>query len=108
MELDRAPDQRLDVGLEAGIGANERDAEALRGSLADRLTVLSLSLVYRGTAIPIAWKILRGNRSARSARRVLLLEALANQRDGKNEDIVDLLFDGHAFLKLNRACSPRS
>lgn len=31
-------------------------------SLADRLTVLSLSLVYRGTAIPIAWKVLRGNR----------------------------------------------
>ena len=30
-------------------------------SLADRLTVLSLSLVYRGTAIPVAWKILRGN-----------------------------------------------
>ena len=31
-------------------------------SLADRLTVLSLSLVYRGTAIPIAWKVLWGNR----------------------------------------------
>src|SRR5208283_603043 len=31
-------------------------------SLADRLTVLSLSWVYRGTAIPIAWKVLRGNR----------------------------------------------
>src|SRR5512135_3506357 len=30
-------------------------------SLADRLTVLSLSLVYRGTAIPVAWRVLRGN-----------------------------------------------
>src|ERR1700736_1650001 len=30
-------------------------------TLGDRLTVLSLSLVYRGTAIPVAWKILRGN-----------------------------------------------
>jgi Transposase DDE domain len=30
-------------------------------SLTDRLTVLSLSLVYRGTAIPVAWKVLRGN-----------------------------------------------
>lgn len=30
-------------------------------SLCDRLTVLSLSLVYRGTAIPVAWKVLRGN-----------------------------------------------
>jgi hypothetical protein len=30
-------------------------------TLADRLTVLSLSLVYRGTAIPVAWKVLRGN-----------------------------------------------
>lgn len=30
-------------------------------TLADRLTVLSLSLVYRGTAIAVAWKILRGN-----------------------------------------------
>ena len=30
-------------------------------SLADRLTVLSLSLVYRGTAIPVAWTVLRGN-----------------------------------------------
>ena len=31
-------------------------------SPAGRLTVLSLSLVDRGTAIPIAWKVLRGNR----------------------------------------------
>jgi len=31
-------------------------------TLADRLTVLSLSLVYRGTAIPVAWKVLWGNR----------------------------------------------
>lgn len=31
-------------------------------TLGDRLTVLSLSLVDRGTAIPVAWKILRGNR----------------------------------------------
>src|SRR4051812_35614530 len=31
-------------------------------TLGNRLTVLSLSLVYRGTAIPVAWKILRGNR----------------------------------------------
>ena len=30
-------------------------------SLHDRLTVLSLSLVYRGTAIPVAWKVLQGN-----------------------------------------------
>lgn len=30
-------------------------------SLHDRLTVLSLSLVYRGTAIPVAWKVLPGN-----------------------------------------------
>jgi DDE family transposase len=30
-------------------------------SLSDRLTVLSLSLVYRGTAIPVAWKVLQGN-----------------------------------------------
>ena len=30
-------------------------------SLADRLTVLSLNLVYRGTAIPVAWKVLPGN-----------------------------------------------
>jgi hypothetical protein len=30
-------------------------------TLADRLTVLSLSLVYRGTAIPVAWEVLRGN-----------------------------------------------
>src|SRR5215208_3740072 len=29
-------------------------------TLGNRLTVLSLSLVYRGTAIPVAWKILRG------------------------------------------------
>jgi len=30
-------------------------------TLGNRLTVLSLSLVYRGTAIPVAWKVLRGN-----------------------------------------------
>jgi hypothetical protein len=30
-------------------------------SLFDRLTVLSLSVVYRGTAIPVAWKVLRAN-----------------------------------------------
>jgi hypothetical protein len=30
-------------------------------TLGDRLTVLSLSLVYRGTALPVAWKALRGN-----------------------------------------------
>jgi hypothetical protein len=30
-------------------------------SLSDRLTVLSLSIVYRGTAIPVAWKVLRAN-----------------------------------------------
>lgn len=30
-------------------------------TLGDRLTVLSISLVYRGTAIPVAWKILPGN-----------------------------------------------
>lgn len=30
-------------------------------SLCDRLTVLSLSVVYRGTAIPVAWKVLRAN-----------------------------------------------
>jgi hypothetical protein len=29
--------------------------------LFDRLVVLSLSIVYRGTAIPVAWKVLRGN-----------------------------------------------
>ena len=28
-------------------------------SLFDRLIVLSISIVYRGTAIPVAWKILR-------------------------------------------------
>jgi hypothetical protein len=31
-------------------------------SLFDRLVVLSLSIVYRGTAIPVAWVVLRGNR----------------------------------------------
>jgi len=31
-------------------------------TLSDRLTVLSVGLVYRGTAIPVAWKILWGNR----------------------------------------------
>jgi hypothetical protein len=30
-------------------------------SLADRLVVLSVSVVYRGTSIPVAWKVLRGN-----------------------------------------------
>jgi hypothetical protein len=30
-------------------------------TLFDRLTILSLSLVYRGTAIPVAWKIFRAN-----------------------------------------------
>lgn len=30
-------------------------------TLGSRLTVLSVSLVYRGAAIPVAWKILRGN-----------------------------------------------
>jgi hypothetical protein len=30
-------------------------------SLADRFTVLSLSLVYRGSALPVAWKILPAN-----------------------------------------------
>ena len=30
-------------------------------TLGDRLTILSLSLVYRGTAIPVAWKVLWGN-----------------------------------------------
>ena len=31
-------------------------------TLADRFTVLAISVVYRGTAIPVAWKILHGNR----------------------------------------------
>jgi hypothetical protein len=30
-------------------------------TLGDRLTVLSISLVYRGAAIPVAWEVLRGN-----------------------------------------------
>jgi Transposase DDE domain len=30
-------------------------------SLADRLTVLSISVVYRGCALPVAWKVLHGN-----------------------------------------------
>jgi hypothetical protein len=30
-------------------------------SLADRLTVLAISVVYRGCAVPVAWTILRGN-----------------------------------------------
>jgi len=30
--------------------------------LFDRLVVLSLSIVYRGTAVPVAWKVLRGNK----------------------------------------------
>ena len=31
-------------------------------TLADRFSVLAISVVYRGTAIPVAWKILHGNR----------------------------------------------
>jgi hypothetical protein len=31
-------------------------------SLGDRLTILAVSIVYKGTAIPIAWKILPANR----------------------------------------------
>jgi len=30
-------------------------------ALSDRLTVLAISVLYRGCAIPVAWKILRGN-----------------------------------------------
>lgn len=30
-------------------------------SLGDRLTILSISVVYRGSAIPVSWKILRAN-----------------------------------------------
>jgi Transposase DDE domain len=30
-------------------------------TLADRLTVLALSVVYRGCAVPVAWTVLRGN-----------------------------------------------
>ena len=30
-------------------------------TLGDRLTVLSISVVYRGCALPVAWKVLRGN-----------------------------------------------
>lgn len=30
-------------------------------SLGDRFTVLSISVVYRGSAIPVAWKVLRAN-----------------------------------------------
>jgi hypothetical protein len=30
-------------------------------SLADRLTVLAVSVVYRGCAVPVAWTVLRGN-----------------------------------------------
>jgi hypothetical protein len=30
-------------------------------SLADRLTVLTISVVYRGCAVPVAWTVLRGN-----------------------------------------------
>jgi Transposase DDE domain len=30
-------------------------------ALGDRLTVLSISVVYRGCALPVAWKVLRGN-----------------------------------------------
>src|SRR5262249_13289789 len=37
MELDRAPDQRLDVGLEAGIGAHERRRQPRRRLLPARL-----------------------------------------------------------------------
>lgn len=43
------PSQRVALALDAT-------------TLGDRLTVLSLSLVYRGTAIPVAWKVLLGNR----------------------------------------------
>jgi hypothetical protein len=51
-------------------------------SLADRLTVLSLSLVYRGTAIPIAWKVLRGNRPhSWKPERLKLLRWFADQVD---------------------------
>jgi hypothetical protein len=31
-------------------------------SLGDRLTILTISIVYKGAAVPIAWKILPGNR----------------------------------------------
>ncbi len=30
-------------------------------SLGDRLTILAVSLVYKGCAVPIAWKILKAN-----------------------------------------------
>ena len=30
-------------------------------TLGDRFTVLSVSVVYRGSAIPVAWKVLPGN-----------------------------------------------
>jgi hypothetical protein len=33
-------------------------------NLGDRFTVLTISVVYRGLAIPIAWKVLRGNHPA--------------------------------------------
>jgi hypothetical protein len=39
-----------------------RPAPALDATaLGDRLTVLSISVVYRGCALPVAWKVLRGN-----------------------------------------------
>ena len=46
--LERWPSRRLALALDAT-------------TLHDTLTVLSLSVVYRGTAIPVAWKVLRGN-----------------------------------------------
>jgi hypothetical protein len=42
--------------------ANRRVALALdASSLGDRLTVLAVSVVYKGCAVPVAWKILRAN-----------------------------------------------
>jgi hypothetical protein len=43
------PDQRVALALDAS-------------SLGDRLTILAVSVVYKGCAVPIAWKILRANR----------------------------------------------
>jgi DDE family transposase len=51
-------------------------------SLFDRLTVLSLSVVYRGTAIPVAWKVLRANkRHAWKPELVKLLHWFSDQVD---------------------------
>lgn len=51
-------------------------------TLGNRLTVLSLSLVYRGTAIPVAWKILRGNqRHAWKPEWLKLLQWFAKRTD---------------------------